>query len=171
MFVSLRKIRFLSALAAVFVALPLAAQAHDYKIGDITIDHPWARPTIGQAKNSAAFFTLKNVGEADRLIEVKSDIANRTEIHTHKMEGDVMRMRKVDDGVAVPGGQDTLFKPHGLHVMFMGVKDKLVAEDRFSLTLVFEKAGAVDVEVKVEPLRKMKAHDHSEKHDHGHKHQ
>ena len=111
----------------------------------------WARPSIGSAGNSAAYMELMNHGDAaDRLVDVKSDVARKTEIHTHIMENNVAKMRRVEGGVDVPAKGNVEFKPGGLHVMLIGLKAKLAEGDAFPLTLVFEKKGEVVVDVKVQ---------------------
>lgn len=111
----------------------------------------WARPSIGSTGNSAAYMKVMNQGDAaDRLVGVKSDVAKRTEIHTHIMEDNVARMRRVEGGVDVPAKGDVEFKPGGLHVMLIGLKTKLAEGQAFPLTLVFEKRGEVVVNVKIQ---------------------
>ena len=111
----------------------------------------WARPSIGSAGNSAAYMKVMNHGDAaDRLVDAKSDVARKTELHTHIMEDNVAKMRRVEGGVEVPAKGNVEFKPGGLHVMLIGLKSKLAEGDSFPLTLVFEKKGEVVVDVKVQ---------------------
>lgn len=140
------------------------AWAHDYTLGDISIGHPWARASIGQAKAGAAYVTLSNAGsETDRLIAAETPVAKKAEVHTHIMENGIMKMRPVE-AAEVPPGAPVVFQPGGLHIMLMGLKAPLTVGDSFPLVLVFEKAGRIEVSVKVEPATheepKMK-HDHS----------
>ncbi len=127
------------------------AWAHDYTLGDISIGHPWARASIGQAKAGAAYLTLSNAGaETDRLISAETSVAKKAEIHTHIMENGVMKMRPVE-AAEVPPGAPVMFQPGGLHVMLMGLKAPLVEGERFPLVLIFEKAGRIEVMVAVQP--------------------
>ena len=127
-----------------------AASAHDYKAGAITIDHPWAKASIGQAKAGAAYLVLVNGGDAaDRLVAVKADVSELVELHTHTMEDGVMRMRAVP-AIDVPAGATTELKPGGLHIMLLNLKAPLVEGESFPATLVFENAGEVVVEVAIE---------------------
>ena len=136
------------------------ASAHDYKVDAITIDHPWAKASIGQAKAGAAYLTLMNDGEAaDRLVAVRADVSEIVELHTHTMEDGVMRMRAVP-AIDVPAGGKTELKPGGLHIMFLNLKGPLVEGESFPATLVFENAGEVVVEVAIEAAVGG-AHDHS----------
>ena len=138
----------------------VAASAHDYKLGAITIDHPWAKASIGQAKAGAAYLVLVNDGDAaDRLVAVKADVSELVELHTHTMEDGVMRMRAVP-AIDVPAGAKTELKPGGLHIMLLNLKGPLVEGESFPATLVFENAGEVVVEVAIEAATQG-AHDHS----------
>jgi copper(I)-binding protein len=99
--------------AAVLLVSPVLAVpafAHDYVIGDLTIDHPWARPTVTTRQPGAAYFTIRNDGETDqRLIEARPiDFAEAAELHTHINDDGVMRMRVVEGGVVIPAGKRQL---------------------------------------------------------------
>jgi len=131
------------------LAVTATAWGHSYQAGDIKIGHPWARPTVTGQQAGGGFLKLTNAGKADRLIGVSADFAERVELHTMKMDGDVMRMRQVD-AIDIPAGQTVELKPGGLHLMFMGLKQPLAKDSRVPLKLKFEKAGEVTVEVKVE---------------------
>lgn len=124
------------------------ALAHDYEIGGLKIDHPWARATVGAV--GGAFLSVENAGAAgDRLLRAASPVAATVELHTHMMENNVMRMREVD-GIDVPAGGKAELKPGGFHIMLMGLKHPLKEGEKFPLTLTFEKAGSIDVEVTVD---------------------
>ncbi len=127
-----------------------AALAHDYRLGDLEIIHPWAKPSIGQAKAGAAFVTIINTGAIDdRILAAKSDVAELVELHTHSMDGGVMRMRPVE-AIVVPAGDAAKLAPGGHHIMLLNLKSPLVAGESFPITLVFEKAGEITVEVKID---------------------
>ncbi len=135
--------------------LCLPAHGQDVKAGGITIVTPWARATPGGAKVGGAYLEIKAAqGAADRLVAAKSPLAGKVEIHEHVHEGDVMKMRRVD-GVAVAGGQSVTFKPGGYHLMLMDLKHGLKQGEKLPLTLVFEKAGEVNVEATIAPIGAM----------------
>ena len=140
------------AAAAALLFVAFAAQAHEYKAGDLTIEHPWARPTAGSMMMGAAYLTLKNAGkEADTLKSVSSPDAEMVEIHENiHDEGGVMRMRPVEGGLAIPAGGTVAFEPGGYHLMLIGLKHNLEDGQTMPLKLSFAHAGDVDVEVKVE---------------------
>ena len=138
---------------AAAVLLPACfANAHDYKSGDLEIAHPWSQELPPNAPTVAAYFVIHNTGNsADRLISVDTPIADKAELHQHVMEGDLMKMLPVTS-VEVPPGGTVTFAPMAYHVMMFGLKDRSLLQDgkHFPLTLHFEKAGAVPVQVNVQ---------------------
>ena len=141
------------ALAAPLAAIALSAQAGDYKVGAIEIVNPWTRATPATAPTGGGFLVITNTGKtADRLIAVKSPGAGKVEIHEMKMDGNVMRMRELDKGIEIPAGGTVELKPGGYHIMFMGLKSPFEKDTRVPATLVFEKAGSVNVELSVVPM-------------------
>jgi periplasmic copper chaperone A len=150
-------------LVAFAAACSFAAQAHSFKIAEITIDHPYARATAPGQPSGGAFLRLDNRGPADRLVAVQSGVAGSTELHEMKMEGDVMRMRQID-AVELPRNQSVSLQAGGLHIMLMGLKAPLKEGDKFPLTLRFQNAGEVKVEVYVEAVRPGEPMRHDMKH-------
>ena len=123
---------------------------HHYTVGDITVSAPWARASAGMARAGAAFMTIQNTGAGDRLIAASADVSARVELHTHMLSADgVMQMRQVEGGIDVDADAETLLEPGGLHVMFMGLQAPFQQGESFPLTLTFENAGDVTVEVEV----------------------
>lgn len=115
----------------------------------IQIEAPWARESPPATANGAAYMTLVNTGhEVDRLLSASGDVAKTIELHTHLAENNVMKMRKVD-AIKVAPGEPTALRPGGLHVMLIGLQKPLAAGQTFPLTLKFEKAGEVPVQVTV----------------------
>lgn len=155
-------------IAVTFISfLPQASSAHDYTVGSITVMHPWARATPGPAKAGAGYLGLKNNGTtADRLVKAESNLSKRTELHTHIMEGGVMKMTHVEEGIEVPAGQEVMFEPGGFHVMFMGLKAPFKEGEMLPITLYFEKAGKVDVELAVKSVGAKSGDKKKMKHSH-----
>ncbi len=141
-------------LSAAFISfLPYGSSAHDYTVGSITVLQPWARATPGPAKAGAGYLGIKNEGAtAEKLVKVESNLSKRTEIHTHLMEGGIMKMIHVKEGVDVGPGQEVTFGPGGLHVMFMGLKAPFKEGESLPVALYFEKAGKIDVEMIVKSV-------------------
>lgn len=125
----------------------LLAAATTAAMAQPKVEAAWSRPTVQGQKAGGSFLRIESP-TADRLVGGSSPVAGRVELHTMKMEGDVMRMREVD-GIEVPAGQAVALQPGGLHLMLMDLKSPLKAGDRFPLTLKFEKAGEVPVQVEV----------------------
>ncbi len=101
------------------------------------------------AKSGGAFMTIRNKGgDGDRLVAAKTPVSQKTELHRSLMEDGVMKMRAVG-AIDVPAGGMAMLKPGGYHVMFMGLQAPLKEGASFPLTLVFEKAGEIEIEVKI----------------------
>lgn len=144
-------------LAAVLGMLPAAvasiAQAHDYHVVGLRIEHPWTRATPGGARTAGGFMKLTNTGPgADRLIGGTLTGAGIVEIHETRLDGDVTRMRRLDKGLVVAPGQTVELRPGSYHVMFMSLSAAFKEGDRIAGTLVFEQAGTIAVEFKVEAM-------------------
>lgn len=141
------------------------ANAHEYKAGELEIVHPWSQELPPNAPTVAAYFVIHNEGKtADRLLSVDTPIAGEAQLHEHVMQNDVMKMQHVPS-VEIPAGGTITFAPMAYHVMLLNLKDRslLVDGKRFALTLHFEKAGDVKVEVAVQKQAPdgMQAHVHT----------
>ncbi|WP_462379672.1 copper chaperone PCu(A)C [Pseudomonas sp. Marseille-QA0892] len=142
----LKKVLLLVALAAG----PSIAFAHSYDAGSLHIGHPWSRELPPNGPTAPAYFVVHNNGrEADRLVSVDTPVAARAELHEHVHSGDMMKMQKVET-VTIPASGEVPFAPSGYHVMLFDLKQPLRAGDRFPMTLHFEHAGDVSVEVLVQ---------------------
>ncbi len=121
-------------------------------LADIVISDPYARSSGPMAKAGAAFMVIENTGGADdRLIAVTSDKAKRVELHTHKEMGDgIMKMMEVEDGFVVPAGGSHALARGGDHVMFMGLTSAMEQGETVTMTLTFEQAGEMVVEIPVD---------------------
>ncbi|MDQ2780688.1 MAG: copper chaperone PCu(A)C [Pseudomonadota bacterium] len=108
----------------------------------------WARPTVAGQGSGGGYVTIVGGSAADRLVSASTPVARSVELHSMEMQGDVMRMRQIQD-LPVPAGAEVAFKPGGKHLMFVGLKQPLLTGTSFPLTLRFEGAGAVTVQVKV----------------------
>ncbi len=133
-------------------AASVPAQA-SYKVGPLVITAPWARATPGGARVGGAYMTITNTGsEPDRLVGGSVPIAKSLEVHDMAMEGEVMKMRRLDKGLEIAPGATVELKPGGLHVMFMGLTEGLKSGQTVKGALKFEKAGAVEIEYSVAPM-------------------
>lgn len=156
---SLKTLVFAAGLA--LASLPALAM-DDAKTGAIMVMDPYARVSSPVAKSGAAFMQIMNHGaEDDRLVSATSPAAARVELHTHIDDGNgVMLMREIEGGMAIPAGQTHSLARGGDHVMFMGLTESWTQGDVVPVTLVFEKAGEVMLEIPVDLERKPAHGDH-----------
>lgn len=133
------------------LALSLAAQAHEYTIGDLEIGHPWARPTVPGQPSAGAYLSIENKGNAsNKLVSIASPVAKSAEVHTMSMQGDVMKMREVGSIDIKPKEKIAMQPGNGYHIMLIGLSKPLKIGDKIPLTLTFEKGGKLEVSVYVE---------------------
>ena len=143
-------------LAAAVSLLAMPAMAQDYKIGSLEITTPWTRATPPSARTGGGFMTITNKGTtADRLVSVRSNASDKVEIHEMQMDGNVMRMRELAKGLEIPPGATVMLKPGSYHIMFMELKAPIAKDAKVPLTLVFEKAGSVDVQLTAQAMGAM----------------
>ena len=145
-----KEIAFAAALTLGAVVSFADAQAHEVKVGEIVINHPWARQSPMGADVAAGFMTITNTGkEEDRLVRATASVTPTVQLHEMKMEGDVMTMAEVPGGIVIPPGATVELKPKSLHIMFMGLKAPVKEGEVIAGTLTFEKAGTTDVQYEV----------------------
>lgn len=156
--------RLKTLLAVALMGLPFMTQpalAHD----GVKIVDAYAR-IMGES--GAIFLTIENhQADEDRLVSASTDAAEMTGVHTHIAGADgVMKMREVSDGFAIPAKGEHALQRGGDHIMLMGVTRALKDGDLVHLTLTFERAGVVEVDVPVDNARQDAAMDHGAKKDH-----
>ncbi len=138
-----------TALAATFLATSVFA-------GEIMIDDPYVRTSTPTSKTGAAFMTVMNHGDIDdRLIAASSNIAGRVELHSHTEDANsVMKMGEIEGGIAIAAGEMHVLERGGDHMMFMGLTEPLEQGSEITVTLTFEKAGDIVVQIPVDNARK-----------------
>lgn len=123
------------------------AFAHEYKLGPLVINHPWSRATPKGATVAGGYLKITNTGTTpDRFVAGSSEAGKRFEIHEMSMNGGVMKMRELKDGVEIAPGATVEFKPGSYHVMFVDIAKPFAKGDKVKASLTFEKAGKLDVE-------------------------
>ncbi|TDR93688.1 DUF1775 domain-containing protein [Enterovirga rhinocerotis] len=123
------------------------------RAGDLVIERPWLRATPGGARVAGGYVRITNAGKApDRLVGTSIPLAERGELHEMKTEAGVMKMREIEGGLVLAPGETVELKPGGNHLMFMGLKGGLSQGQSVKGTLVFEKAGTVEVVFEVGAL-------------------
>jgi periplasmic copper chaperone A len=141
----------LFAVVATAWAQPAAKQT--YKIGALVIEAPWVRATPAGAQVAGGYLKVTNTGkDADRLVGGTLPLAASAEVHEMSMTDGIMKMRKLADGLEIKAGQSVELKPGGYHMMFMGLREGLKPGQTIKGTLVFEKAGSVEVEYRIAPI-------------------
>ena len=144
------RITMLAALLAFFGAI---ATAHEYKLGALEIKHPWSRATPKGAAVAGGYLTIINNGTTvDRLVGGTVALAGKFEIHEMKLVNGVMQMRPLPSGIEIKPGATVEFKPGSYHLMFVDLKASFEQGQRVKGTLVFEKAGSIEVEYAVEAI-------------------
>ena len=130
------------------------------------VSDSYARSTGPLAKAGAAYMKIMNHSKKDdRLISVYSDIAKKTELHTHlKSDNGVMKMMRIDKGIEIGAMKEHALVRGGEHIMFLGLKESFESGKIIPVTLLFEKAGEVNIEVVVDQKRKEKKHSQSHTH-------
>ena len=147
---NLRKLKFpiLTALTLALASITVSlTNAQEYQLGKLKIEHPWARMTI-PGRPAAGYMIVHNQGDADKIISASSPAANRIEIHTTTIKDGVMRMRSAKH-VDVPAKGSVEFKSGGFHLMIFGLKPSVKQGSKLPLTIMFEKAGPVKMELAV----------------------
>ena len=142
------------------------AQNHDHHSTDSkpAVTGIWSRAMPPSAPTGAVYFVLTNPGTAaDKLIGVQTPRAEKAELHTHVHKGEVMSMEQIES-VELAAGAEVTFEPGGNHVMLFKLNEPLVAGQHFPITLIFEKAGEVTVDVGI--LEQAPASNHNGHHQH-----
>ncbi len=138
------------------LAASLSAFSNDYKIGNLVIGHPVIPATVKAAPVAAGYLKIKNNGaEADRLVSLSANFSAKQQIHTMTMIDGVMRMRPLKDGVEIPAGGEATLRAGGDHLMFMKLNEQMEAGQLRKVTLVFEKAGQLEIEMIVVDMSNM----------------
>ncbi len=136
--------------AALFIAAP--AVAHDLTVGDLQIIHPHIPQPAPGAKSAGGYMAIVNNGaEADRLVGVETDIAGKAEVHESKVAADGVGTMEHVEALEIPAGGTVSLERGGYHVMLMGLTGTLTEGEMHKATLIFEKAGRVEIEFQIDP--------------------
>ena len=146
---------FAVALLAQTGPIALAQMSHGMseagnKMAGIKVSQAWARATSRMAHTGVAYVTVENMGGMpDKLVSASAPVADKVGLHTHIRDGAVMKMREVQS-IEVGPHAKVMLKPGGLHLMMIGLKEQLRKGGHFPLTLDFEKAGKMTVDVAIQ---------------------
>ena len=148
---SIFRITFAFSLCVFAAAAVSAAQAHDFKVGALDIGHPWSRPTPKDANIAGGYLTITNKGKvADRLIGGASPAASQIEVHEMANVDGMMKTRPLTGGLEIKPGKTIELKPGAYRLVLLGLKEPLQVGQKIKGTLVFEKAGPVEIIYNVE---------------------
>jgi copper(I)-binding protein len=146
----IKELAFAIALTGASLVSAVTGHAADVTVGNLTISAPWSRQSPMAGSVAAGFMTITNAGtEDDRLVKATAAISPNVQIHDMKMEGDVMKMVELAEGIVIPAGGTVELKPRSLHVMFLELPAMPKEGETFTGTLVFEKAGTVEITYEV----------------------
>lgn len=135
------------------IALAIAATAAPAVAAPVRIETPWLRETPPAARTGAGYALIRNAGTSeDRLLDARSAVAERVEVHSMTMDGGIMRMRPVTGGLAIPAGGAVALRSGGYHLMLTGLKRPLRRGDVVEIRLRFARAGELPVRFRVEPI-------------------
>jgi copper(I)-binding protein len=135
-----------------WIALAIPVSAHEQTAGDVIIDHPHTHATAAVPKNGAVYMILRNRGrQPERLLAVRTDEAESAQVHVTAITADGVAHMRPASAVDIPPGGEVRLVPGGYHVMLTGLRHgPLIEGTSFPMTLVFEHAGEVEVEVMVD---------------------
>lgn len=161
-----RKLHLIALAAAVViapVALATSAAAHNHggeaHAGGIVISQPFARATTPGARVAAAYLQLENTGKTPiTLVSATSPVCGKVELHTMSMEGGIMRMRQITDGVTIQPGGTASLEPGGMHLMLMDLRQQLTPGTEVAITLTFNGAPSQTLKFPVQAASKKSGH-------------
>ena len=131
--------------------------------GAIVVSDFWTRATLPNQKVGGGYMVITNNGEEeDRLVSISSPASGEVEVHEMSMENDIMRMRPLEGGIVIPAGETVELAPGGYHLMFQELEEGFVEGETVAVTLTFEKAGDVTLELPVLAPGSTGAKDHSQ---------
>jgi len=134
--------KLIAIMVAAWVATSPALAEESVRVFDA-----WARASILASRPGAAYVTIESTSD-DTLIGVSTPVAKQVMIHAIEKDDDVSRMKPIET-LELPAGERVTLAPGGMHLMLMGLQDKLSDGTTFPMTLSFEKAGEVTVAVSV----------------------
>ena len=142
-----------AALAAVLAAAAVAAAGCAGPMGTPDLRLGPARASVPAAGVSQLVLAIENAGDGDdRLVTATTDRALAVELHETIVDDEgraVMELRA--DGVDLPAGTTTRFRPGGLHLMLVVPDATVVLGGTLEVTLTFDRSPPVTVEVTVVP--------------------
>ena len=148
-------------LVSMLIGFSTIALADDIKFKQLEIDDAWIKETPPNHPMTGGYFKIENDGNtADVLISVSANFAMKSEIHEMKMEGDVMKMRPLENGLVIPADGEVYLKPGGYHLMFMKLNQQMIPMDVHQVTLTFKNSGSITIPMTVHKMSHGMKHSH-----------
>jgi len=136
-----------------FLFFSQTAYTHDYYLGKLTIDHPYMVAPMPGSKMSSGYLKIINKGaKSDYLMGAESLFSQNIEIHEMIMANNVMKMRKLPNGLEIPGGKETNLEPGGYHIMFKNLNKKLMIGGKEKVLLIFRDTGKIIVTFEIKKM-------------------
>ena len=152
--VNYRIIKYIILILTVFL-FPKYIYSHDYYLGKLTIDHPYMVKPMPGMKSASGYLVIKNKGnQSEYLINLESLFSKNIELHEITMVGDVMKMKKLSNGIEIPSGKEIELKPGGLHVMFKNLNKELLTGSKEKVILYFKNTGKIIVSFEISDIKK-----------------
>jgi len=135
--------------------------SNDLKNKYIKFYNPTIKFVKSNHKVTSGYLTIENISEGNLILKsVSSNISKKTEIHEMKIEQDIMKMEKIKNPIIIPKGKKIVFKPGGLHIMFMNLNKKLILNKKERVNFEFEKHGKIEIFMKIKKISMNKEHKH-----------
>ena len=153
--------RLLVTFVIAFLSFANIVHADEIRFKNLEIDDAWIKETPPNHPMTGGYLKIENNGYSDEvLIGVSADFAIKSEIHEMKMEGDVMKMRPLQNGLVIPANGEVYLKPGGYHLMFMKLQQQMVPMDVHQVTLTFKNSGSVTLPMMVHKMSHGMKHSH-----------
>ena len=146
---------------SIFIGFSTIALADGIKFKQLEIDDAWIKETPPNHPMTGGYLKIENDGNtADVLIGVSAKFAMKSEIHEMKMEGDVMKMRPLENGLVIPADGEVYLKPGGYHLMFMKLNQQMITMDVHQVRLTFKNSGSITIPMTVHKMSHGMKHNH-----------
>ena len=138
----------LAVLPLITLALSACGQPQPEGPAVVQAEDAWCRPTPNGVLVGGCYVTLVSSRD-DRLVSVSSPLSQVVEIHEMRMDGDMLRMGRLEDGLSLPAGETVQMRPGAQHLMLTTLAAPLAEGETVPLHLAFEDAAVVTVEAQV----------------------
>ena len=150
-------------LIIVFITLNnFEAASHDYYFGKLTIDHPYIIEPLHSSNVASGYMKITNRGNnKEILLGAKTSFSKSTEFHYMKIENNIMKMMKLENGIEIPPKGILILQPKSFHIMFLGLQKHLIKGEKEKVLLNFKKTGEIIVNFDIESIDKNNLHNHN----------